>query len=117
MPFDDVYQDMFERVSLGGRECFFPTNSMPTGGGAPGGCYPNYIPTQIVRSGYDLKTEPHNFPETLHVGLKSDCKNNDIGVIPEFFQKVGQKRKKWVKIDLFFNFFIFESPYLGTRWP
>ena len=49
---------------------FFLLNSLPTGGGAPGGCYPKYIPTKIVRSGYDLENQSITFSETLHVGLK-----------------------------------------------
>ena len=60
---------------LGGRECFFPTNSMPTGGGAPGGCYPKYIPTKNLTNEYDLENHPLDFPETLHAALESNPKN------------------------------------------
>ena len=85
---------------LGGWECFFPTNSMPTGGGAPGGCYPKYIPTQSVRSEYDLENHPVTFSETLHTGLESNPKNYFLLAFFRIFSKSWSKMQQKLPMDI-----------------
>ena len=102
MPFDDVCQIAPQGAHTFARwlGIFFLHKSLPTGGGAPGGCYPNYIPTQIVRSGYDLENHPVTFSETLHTGLESNPKNYFLLAFLRIFSKSWSKMQQKLPMDI-----------------
>ena len=103
MPFDDVWRihsNDTRSPQLGGRECFFPTNSMPTGGGAPGGCYPKYIPTKFRSPEYDLENHPIDFSENLHTGLESNPKNYFLLAFFRIFSKSWSKMQQKWRMDI-----------------
>ena len=120
MPFDDVCQihsNDARSPQLGGRECFFPTNSMPTGGGAPGGCYPKYIPTKNLTNEYDLENHPLDFPETLHTGLESNPKNYFLLAFFWIFSKSWSKMQQKLPMDIKNATFRLWGPITFSRVP
>ena len=79
---------------------FFLLNSLPLGGGAPGGCYPKYIPTKIDTPGDDLENGPLDFPETLHTGLESNPKNYFLLAFFRIFSKSWSKMQQKLPMDI-----------------
>ena len=86
MPFDDVYQDMFERVSLGGGYfiiikvffsgvCGFGKNKRREIGHSGLNRKGRFYTVKNAHSNYDLETQPYVFAENLHAATKSDSKN------------------------------------------
>ena len=73
---------------------------MPTGGGAPGGCYPKYIPTKFRSSEYDLENHPVTFSETLHTGLESNPKNYFLLAFFRIFSKSWSKMQQKLPLDI-----------------
>ena len=79
---------------------FFLHKSLPTGGGAPGGCYPNYIPTKFRCSEYDLENHPTDFSENLHTGLESNPKNYFLLAFFRIFSKSWSKMQQKLPMDI-----------------
>ena len=119
MPFDDVCQIAPQGAPIPARwlGIFFLLNSLPTGGGAPGGCYPNYIPTKIDTPGDDLENGPLDFPETLHTGLELNPKNYFLLAFFRIFSKSWSKMQQKLPMDIKNATFRLWGPITFSRVP
>ena len=119
MPFDDVCQIAPQGANIPARwpEIFFLLNSLPLGGGAPGGCYPNYIPTKFRCSEYDLENHPTDFSETLHTGLESNPKNYFLLAFFRIFSKSWSKMQQKLPMDIKNATFRLWGPITFSRVP